>query len=524
MIDEVPTQARSFGVAQAFRQSVRRFPDRVAVKSEDGLCFTYLELNHLARTVAAVLTDHGVRRGDRIAVISEPSPAYVAINLAAAKLGVTLVGVNTRFSARDVAYCVESSRAKLLLYGARFRDLVSESVGLDGTIEAELSDGHQPDAPGSLGHAMNAVDPDAVVETGEAGDIHTVIYTSGTTGRPKGAMISQAAAAVRALRLVSYFQLTGDDAFLGWLPLFHTSGEEPLNATLLSGGRYLTFRRADPHQLVDSIERGDGSWSWLLPGMFAEFLDVADVRGASLRSLRFAGGYGNLLPTRLIDQLVSRGVTFYDLFGQTESSLLVAANRIDATGETEWVKRPTPFIDIEVLGTDGNPTDEPGECVVRGPSVMNGYLNEPDATREAFRDGWLHTGDVLQKTDDGGLRFVDRKKYLIKTGGENVYPLEVEIAIASHPEVSEVCVTAVPDERWGETVKAFIVRRPDSSVTAEEIDQHCQEHLARYKRPRLFEFLRTDEVPRSATGKIRRADLSARPVQDSQRVMTAKDA
>jgi fatty-acyl-CoA synthase len=517
--------ARSIGIAQVFRASARQFADRIAVASEDGIALTYRELDELASRVAAFLCHRGVRRGDRVAVMSDPTPGYIAVNLAGAKLGVTVVGVNTRWAVADVRYGVEDSQAKLVFFSARYQDIVEEAVGLTDAVELGLDSAGAGGAL-SLSRALGEVGTAPVEETGAPEDIHTIIYTSGTTGHPKGAMISQAAAAVRAMRLVSWFQLTPQDAFLGWLPLFHTSGEEPLNATFLSGGRYLSFRRANPDQLVDAVERRGGTWSWLLPGMFGEFLDAAHRTGASLSGLRFAGGYGNLLPARLIDDLVSRGAAFYDLFGQTETSLLVASNRIDSPGEREWKKLPTPFLDIQIVRSDGAPADldEPGECVVRGPSVMSGYLNQPEATQEVFRGGWLHTGDLLQRTADGALRFVDREKYLIKTGGENVYPLEVEVVLNSHPDVAEACVVGVPDERWGETVKAFIVLRAGRTTDARELDTYCRARLAGFKRPRIVEFITAGEVPRSATGKIMRGPLAERPTLASQQIPAPADA
>ncbi|XVQ07704.1 class I adenylate-forming enzyme family protein [Spirillospora sp. CA-255316] len=510
--------ARGIGIAQVFRQSARQHAGRVAVESQDGVRLTYRDLDRLAAGVAAFLLRRGVGRGDRIAVMSDPCPEYVAVNLAGAKLGVTVVGINTRSSVGDAEYCVQDSGAKILFFDRRHREVAEAAAGTAERVELDLH-GRGGRPPG-LGAVLESTDPASIPELGRPSDIHTIIYTSGTTGQPKGAMISQAAAAVRALRLVSWFGLTGQDAFLGWLPLFHTSGEEPLNATFLSGGRYLTFRRADPERLVEAVDDRGGTWSWFLPGMFAEFLDAARARRSRLRGLRFGGGYGNLLPARLLDDLLERGVDFVDLFGQTESSLLVAANRIHGTGERDWKKYPAPMLDIRIVRADGSETevDEPGECVVRGPSVMSGYLNRPEATAETFEGGWLHTGDLLVRTHDGALRFVDRKKYLIKTGGENVYPLEVEAALATHPDVAEACVIGVPDDRWGETVKAFVVPHPGRTPDRAALDTHCQSRLARYKRPRLIEFIDARDVPRSTTGKVIRSELGTRPVRDDQRV------
>jgi acyl-CoA synthetase (AMP-forming)/AMP-acid ligase II len=507
-----PVQAGSIGIGQVFERSVKLFRERVAVADENGRSFTYRQLDGAANSVARYLESNGIEVGDRVAVLSDPCPEYVILSVACAKLGVALVGLNTRFTGADVIFCVEDCEAKMVFADPSHRSLLKDesnpaSVPL---VILDLSD--SGGSQFSMSRVLEMFSSAFMPWRGAGADIYSVLYTSGTTGRPKGAMVSQAAAAIRALRITSWFGLDSNDAFLGWCPLFHTGGDEPLCSTLATGGCYLTFRHADAEELVTSIDNGAGTWSWLLPGMFAEFMDAAATRSSSLGAFRFGGGYGNLLPSRLIDDLVDRGPAFFDLYGQTEASLLIASNRIDEPGEIEWKKTPTPLMEIKILTESGEEggIDEPGECVVRGPSVMSGYLNQPQATEEVFAGGWLHTGDVLQWTDDGYLKFTDRKKYLIKTGGENVYPAEIEAVLSSHPGIAEACVIGIPDERWGETVKAFVVRRSSASVDSAELDELCRASLAGFKRPRVYEFLTDDEVPRSATGKVVRPELVAR--------------
>lgn len=503
--------AHQIAMAAVFRHSARIFSARTAVASEDGRSLTYRELDQLTDAVAVSLLERGARPGDRVAVMSNPCPEYVAVNIAGAKLGVTVVGVNTRYTSAEVGYCLEDSQAKLLLFDPAFTETVEAATGMRDCVEMDLVRGSRSAVP-TLRDMVEVAPGVAVRHDPGADDIHTVIYTSGTTGKPKGAMISQGAAAVRALRLAACFQLGPSDAYLGWSPLFHTGGEEPLGATLLTGGTFLTFRRADPYQLVDAIEHRGGTWSWLLPGMFAAFMEAVDACDATLRNYRFGGGYGNLLPPGLLDELVSRGPAFQDLYGQTESSLLVAAHAIRGVGEHHWRKWPAPLLDVRIMREDGTEADvdEPGECVVRGPSVMHGYLNRPAANEEVFTGGWLHTGDVLTRDEGGALHFTDRKRYLIKTGGENVFPAEVERVLATHPSVAEVCVVGVPDEKWGETVKAYVVLKPGSPADPVAIEEYCRGRMAGFKRPRQIVFIGSHEVPRSATGKIQRDELGKR--------------
>jgi fatty-acyl-CoA synthase len=507
--------AQALGISQVYSNVINLYANRTAVVGEDGLDLTYRELGAVSNRLAAYLMQSGVMRGQRVGVLAEPCPESIVVYVACAQIGVTVVGLNTRSTTDDTAWCVNDSDVQRIFYddasAGRFEEL--KSVGADRAgVRLDLRHSGTPGEP-TLADVVETAGAVPEIRAGNAHDIHAIIYTSGTTGRPKGAMISQAASAIRALRIASWFGLGGDDAFLGWSPLFHTAGEETLNATLLSGGRYLTHRKALADRLVDSVETNRATWGFLLPGIFAEFLEVASTRPEAIHTFRFGGGYGNLLPTRLIDELIDLGPVFYDLLGQTEASLLIASNRISQKGETEWRKVPTPLLDVQVIDEDGqsSPPGEAGELIVRGPSVMSGYLNNPEATAEVFADGWLHTGDLVRRHEDGTLVFADRRKYLIKTGGENVYPAEVEAAVSSHPAVAEVCVVGVADDRWGETVKAFVVLREGSKVAPSELTEYCRGSLAAYKLPRVVEFLSRNEVPRGITGKIVRAELLQRP-------------
>jgi fatty-acyl-CoA synthase len=339
-------------------------------------------------------------------------------------------------------------------------------------------------------------------------------------------MISQRAAAIRGLRIAHWFRLTENDGFLCWLPLFHCGGDESLYATLTAGGVFATLRKAGVETMFRMIERHRLSWTFLLPGIITEFLNHPRRRDHDLSSLRFAGGYANMMPDIVAQLTAACGIDFDDAFGQTEASLLVA-HGLSHPGETPSLrKQPTPLLDIRIV--DGAmkdmPVGEPGECIVRGPGIMSGYLDEPKANEEVFAGGWLHTGDLLRREQDGTLTYVDRKRYLIKTGGENVYPAEVEQVIVRHEAVQEVCVVGIPDSFWGEAVKAVIVLREGQTATAAEIVGWCREHMASYKRPRFIEFVRSDQVPRSMTGKILRHELAKWPVSEEQRVASADAA
>ena len=523
-MNSVARDAAGYTVRDLFRRAFRVYAGRVAVTSETA-SWTYRELGERSAALAAALRRLGIGRGDRVAVLSETRPEYVETYAALAELGATALTLNIRMHPDELAYCVGTGRPSALLgsgsLAGALRALRDQDgpirtwVCYDGGLDGFLGYGELLD--GGAGAGSAAAVPDADVR---AGDVHNVLYTSGTTGRPKGAMISQGAAAVRGLRLAQWFGLTPDDGFIGWLPLFHCGGDESLYATMLTGGTYATLRKADAATMYRMIERDRLSWTLLLPGVITDFLGHPARGQHDLSSLRFAIGYANMMPGVVRQLTAAFGIDFYDAFGQTETSYLLAHGVCHPGEEPTLRKLPSPLLDVRLVDDDLNdvPPGQPGECVVRGPSVMSGYLDDEKATDEVFRGGWLHTGDILAGNDDGTVTFVDRKKYLIKTGGENVYPAEVEQVITAHPSVQEACVFGVPDPYWGETVKAVVVRQPGAALSAQEIAGWCRERLAGYKRPRYVAFMTSDQLPRSTTGKLQRHELASIPVEAEERV------
>jgi fatty-acyl-CoA synthase len=267
---------------------------------------------------------------------------------------------------------------------------------------------------------------------------------------------------------------------------------------------------SDIKTMFSTIERHRITWTCLVPGLITDFLDHPERANCDFSSLRLIFGYANLMP--LVVQQITKAldVDFIDGYGQTESSLLVA-HGVSGPGELPSLKKqPTPLMEIRLVDHEMNDVaqGQPGECILRGPTVMSGYLNNPKATSEVFAGGWLHTGDILCQNEDGSLTFTDRHKYLIKTGGENVYPAEVEAVIVTMDAVQEVVVVGVPDDRWGEAVKAVVVPRQGATITAQEIITWCRDRLAGFKRPQYVEITTSETLSRSSTGKIQRDELA----------------
>lgn len=495
-----------------FQRSFTVFADRVAVTSEDS-SMTYAELGARSRQLAAALHARGIGRGSRVAVLSETRPEYVEVYAALASLGATALTLNIRLHPEEIKFCIDAGAPSAVITSGGFAHLLepsrtagnTENGGIEHWIALDPTDAFDDYSALFTG---DHPEPDLPEVT--ADDIHNVLYTSGTTGRPKGAMISQGAAAIRALRLAQWFALTPDDGFIGWLPLFHCGGDESLYATLMTGGTYATFSKADPETMFKVIERDRLTWTLLLPGVLTDFLHHPRRTDFDLSSFRFAIGYANMMPAAVQELTRECDIDFYDAFGQTESSYLLAHGVSGPDEVPSLRKMPAPLMELRIVDADmrDQPAGTPGECVVRGPSVMSGYLDDEAATAEAFAGGWLHTGDLMLRNDDGTVSYVDRKKYLIKTGGENVYPAEVEQVISGLAGVQEVAVFGVPHDRWGEAVSAVVVRLPGADLTEQQVIDHCRANLATYKRPLSVKFLTEEELPRSTTGKLQRHVLS----------------
>jgi len=503
-----------------FRRAFTVFADRVAVTSESG-SWTYAQLRQRAWRLANALANLGLQRGARIAVLCETRPEYIETYAACAALGVTVVALNIRLHPEELLHCLEKTLPSVVISSgalaaaiAPLRDrapFLKHWIGLDGS-----------EGDGWLGYEalLAAAAPNEPPVVAWPEDIHNVLFTSGTTGRPKGAMISQRAAAIRGLRLAQWFRLTEIDGFIGWLPLFHCGGDESLYATLITGGIFATFAKADAETMFRAIERHRLTWTLLLPGVLTDFLNHPRRGNYNLSRFRFAIGYANMMPNIVTQLTTACNIDFYDAFGQSEVSYLLA-HGVSHPGEKPSLrKQPSPLLDLRIVDDAMNemPVGQPGECVVRGPSIMSGYLDDPKANEEVFQGGWLHTGDLLRRETDGTLTYIDRKRYLIKSGGENVYPAEVEQVIARHPAVQEACVLGIPDAYWGETIKAVLVLRQNQQASAADIIAWCREHLASYKRPRFIEFVRPEQLPRSTTGKLQRHELAKWPVTEAQKV------
>ncbi|HYZ64113.1 MAG TPA: AMP-binding protein [Acetobacteraceae bacterium] len=462
-------------------------PEQVAIQSPSGT-LSYAALTRRAGAAAAALAGMGVGRGDRVAVLALNHPETLVLLLACARLGAMLLPLNWRLAGPELEWIRADARPRVL-----FADDLHAGV-LEGALPL-----------GALSPGTEDV-PDA----GDAADPLLLVYTSGTTGRPKGAVLTGAALLANAAMSRDMHALTSADRILTVLPLFHVGGMNiQTTPALLSGASVILHPRFDPAATIASFAQDRPTLTVLVPSTLQAILEHPAWPGADLSSLRAITTGSTVVPPALTRPFVARGVPVLQVYGATETCPIAIYTRIGETWAEDSTGRPGKLCEARVVDDGGRelPPGRDGEVLVRGPAVFSGYWNDPAATEEALRDGWFHTGDIGRVGPDGGWLVHDRKKNLIVSGGENIYPAEIERVLAEHPSVLEAAVVGAPDPRWQEVPVAYVVLRPGAACTADELKQHVRGQLARFKTPRDIRFV--DRLPRNAMGKVQHALLRA---------------
>ncbi|WP_051468912.1 class I adenylate-forming enzyme family protein [Actinomadura oligospora] len=461
------------------------WPSRTAF-TWDGHRRTYRELDERAGAWRRLLAAGGVREGDRIALLTVNVPDALEAAFGASLLGAVIVPLNVRLSADEIRFQVEDAGARHAVVHPALEPL-ARSSGLSDLTSWRLG----PETDDALRDA-----PETGLPRPDAEAPVMQLYTSGTTGRPKGCLLSNRAWVVASANVVQALGLTGDDRLLGALPLFHVAGYGTALATLASGGTVVVPPGATPEAVWPAVASHGVTVAIFPTGTGRALRHEAAAPG----TLRLVFGIAATERPRTLTALRDLGVDYRGIYGSTEAGNFVSVSTLaDELERPGTVGRPLPPFDVAVDAGPG----EPGELLVRGATLMSGYAGRPDATAEALRDGWLHTGDLLRLDADGYLYFVDRAKDMVKSGGENVYCAEVERVLLDHPAVLDAAVVGVPDRRWGEAVKALVVARGD--VAPADLDAHCRGRLGRFKRPRWYELV--EAIPRNHSGKILKREL-----------------
>jgi long-chain acyl-CoA synthetase len=475
-------------------RAVRYYPERTAFVSSDERS-TFRELHGRIGRIAAALTKHGFRKGDRLGLLLPNEREYIELVYACAWLGVIAVPLNTRLSGDEIDHVLIDAAPHGLI---RHSSLAAPSVELPGQliIDKEPLDLENDSFPAEL------YDPDAVF---------ALIYTSGTTGRPKGVALTHTNILANLDHVNYWMRYREGGVYLHAAPIFHIADFPFMFASPAFGTCQVTIPKFSPEAFCETVERERVTHTVLVPTMLNLLTQFADVKKFDLTSLEYLGYGGSPIAPELIHSTrkMLPGAKLVQVYGLSETGFLAGLqddehteNRLTSCG------RPCPGIEVQVVDDEGREVaaGQHGELVARGANVMRGYWNNLKETNTAFRDGMFRSGDIGYQDADGYIYLLDRLKDMIVTGGENVYSGEVEAVIYQHPAVKEVAVFGIPDPKWGELVMAYVVLKPGKALSADELIAFCRLSLANYKVPRRVEFSETD-LPKNGSGKILKRNL-----------------
>jgi len=478
-------------------------PDHVAVRLNER-ALTYAELERAARGVATSLRERGLEPGDRVALLVPNVPEFTVAYFGILYAGCTVVPLNVLLAAPEVTYHLEDSGAKLLIAHPLFEAPAREAAdAIDVPVVLAA-----PEGPESVGEMAQAEAIGALHAT-EATDTAVILYTSGTTGKPKGAELTHSNLLLNCAVVVpKLLPATQDDVALASLPLFHSFGQTCIqNAFIAAGATFTLLPRFSPGEAFELMARDSVTVFAGVPTMYFALLHHEAETLPEL-GLRFCMSGGAPLPVEVMKAFEAKfGVEILEGYGLSETSPVASFNMPGRPRTAGSIGYPAYGVEMCILDDEDRPLPdgERGEICIRGHNVMKGYLGRPDATAEALRGGWFHSGDVGIRDPGGSYRIVDRKKDMILRGGFNVYPREIEEVLYGHEAILEAAVVGVPHESHGEEVKAVVVTRPDSGLTADELRAWCKQRLAAYKYPRIIEF--SDALPKGPTGKILKREL-----------------
>ncbi|MDM7489354.1 AMP-binding protein [Rhodococcus sp. CSLK01-03] len=503
--------------AHVLADRARLTPDAPAYVDSSGRTFAFRDADRRARTLASRLATEGVKPRDRVVVLAKNDEFLATTFFALSYLGAVAVIANWRLPVPELAYVVENSEPVALLHDSEFADTVSALVY--ATNRADLIRVVSGAAP--AGDSASVVDAHETLEqpmgptltpVGTSTDPAVIMYTSGTTGRPKGAVLTNANLFWSAQSMTTTISWEPHHRFLLVSPMFHIAGLAPLTASVLRGNATIFMRDFDPVEVWRTIAAQRITTMMAVPLMLQAMLQAARANDVDSSSLLNISCGGSMVPLTLIDGFEELGVNIQVVYGMTEFTGSLTY-RLPEMGAKSRASQGKALFGAELkivdpaTGTDAA-ASVPGEVWCRGPQRFAGYWRNDAATSEAVTvDGWYRSGDIGFLDADGFLHLVDRVKDMLISGGENIYPAELETVIAQHPDVIEVAVVGAPDERWGEVPVAHVVRAEGSSLTEEDVVALCRENLAGFKRPKKVVFI--DRLPRNAIGKIQKAVLRA---------------
>ena len=480
---------------------------------------TFRDANRRANKLANWLKSQGVQKGDRVAILARDGYEHLDLFFACSKLGAIHTALNWRLNWHELLEIFQYTNPKILIYSDDFKDNVANLItNYQLPITHLDGDGLPTSLPfeSTLQSASNSA---VTCPSLEAEDIAALIFTGGTTGLPKAAEVSHRMIAWNTLNTVIH-DVTHNDVYLNVFPMFHTGGLFVYTLPqVIFGGTTILIRQFDPAQVLTLLEREHVTIFAAVPTMYQMLTTASNWHEVDLSALRFCTSGGAPLPVPLVEKYTrEKNIRFKQGFGMTEFGPgIFALAPEDAIRKAGSIGRPNFFVDAQIVG-DGNSflgPNEAGELVLKGPSYCSGYFNNPEATAQAVDErGYFHTGDVAYYDDEGYFYIVDRKKDMFISGGENVYPAEIEKAVYQHPAVHMCAVIGLPDAKWGEVGKACVVLKAGQSTTEEELLKFMTERLAKYKVPKSVSFM--EALPISAAGKILKRELREKFIQQGE--------
>ncbi len=505
---------KSFFVPDFLDKRARLSPQRIALHdATTGRELTYAAWNAAANRTANFLRGLGIGRGDRVAVYATNGPEYLDVWMACGKLGAILQNVNWRLNVHELQALIQDAAPRVLAYSEEFIEPINQLRPELPGVQHYVAFGaaaQQDDRSFSERDACadTLTDrPDLTLD-----DPWVICYTGGTTGLPKGALLTHGNMTWNSVNTVMSWGLDQDDVAILNAPLFHTGGLNVFTLPLIhTGGRSILCKRFDAGQVFDLIEKAGVTIFFGVPTMFLALQQHERWRKADFSRMRLVISGGAPCPMPIFEKFWAKGIDFKTGYGLTEAgpnTFWLPAE--DVRRKPGAVGLPLFHVDVRVVRPDGGECapNEPGELLIRGPHVTPGYWNNPEATAKAIIDGWLHTGDLAKRDAEGYYTVVGRIKDMIISGGENVYPAEIESVMHAHPAIAEVAVIGVPDEKWGEVGRAIVVLEKGRNASADELLTFVRARLASYKVPKSVLFV--DELPKTGPGKIDKKLLSER--------------
>ena len=479
--------------------------------------FSYEEMQGRANRLANALSELGVGQGDRVAMLNVNCNQHIEAYFATAKLDAVYVPLNFRARAEELAYMINDSGSKVLFFGNRYVDLVNDCAPQINTVEHYISIENPTSDALHYEAIVESASDDERFPMGDADDLTIIMFTAGTTGFPKGVMLSHDSFSSYILSNVMPADMDVEEGNILTVPLYHIAGVQAVMSAVFGGRTVIIQRQFDPKEWMQLVEKERANRAMMVPTMLKMLMDHSDFGKHDLSSLEVITYGAAPMPLEVIKRAIKEfpGTHFINAFGQTETAATITmlppdAHILEGTDEEidkklkrlSSIGKPLDDVDVQIVNEDGNPVavGEVGEIVASGARLMKGYWGMEEATAETMRGGWLFTGDLGYSDEEGYIFLAGRAKDFIKRGGEMISPEEVEQVLQSHPSIDEAAIIGVPDDDWGERVRAIVVLKRDRTVSEEEVVEYCRQRLSSFKKPESVVF--TEELPRNPLGKV----------------------